>query len=42
LSACRARWTKGRAGKQTMRLMIDGPIYAPLGGNPSELSGESL
>lgn len=40
--ACRARWRKGRAGWQTMRLMIDGPIYAPLGGNPSELSGVSL
>lgn len=40
--ACRARGPKGRAGRQAMRLMIDGPIYAPLGGNPSELSGESL
>lgn len=40
--ACRAREPKGRVGRQTMRLMIDGSIYAPLGGNPSELSGESL
>ena len=29
------------AAFRAMRLMIDGPIYAPLGGNPSELTRSS-
>jgi hypothetical protein len=38
--ACR-RQTAQKAAFRAMRLMIDEPIYAPLGGNPSELTRSS-